>query len=44
MYGTNALGIKNTGKVELPESAKQLIKDMEAALADPTTAVDSHRH
>jgi H+-transporting ATPase len=31
MYKTNALGIKSTGKVHLPESAKQLIAEMNNA-------------
>jgi DNA polymerase sigma len=34
MYKTNALGIKSTGKVELPESAKQLIAELSKALGE----------
>jgi len=39
MYKTNALNIKSTGKVVLPESAKQLIADMNKALVK-TEVVD----
>lgn len=39
MFKTDFLGIKNTGKVELPESALRFIHDMEAALAEPTATI-----
>jgi hypothetical protein len=31
MYKTNALGIKSTGKVEIPDTTKQLIAEMNEA-------------
>jgi hypothetical protein len=31
MFKTNALGIKSTGKVEIPDSTKQLIAEMNEA-------------
>lgn len=42
MYKSNFLGISTTGKVVLPESAKNLIKELEKALAEEGGASSHH--